>query len=60
MLREAGEVFEGGSAPLVDRLVGVPDGRYREASAEHRPQQLALSWVGVLVLVEQNNAIAFP
>ena len=54
---EVGEVLERGPSPLVDGLVGVAHCRHREAVAEHRPQHLALSGIGVLVLVQQHHPV---
>jgi len=55
--REIAEVSRARTPPAVDRLVRVADGHDRRA-AEDRGQQVGLHDRGVLVLVEQHDAVA--
>ena len=58
VLREVLDVVDAGAAPAVDRLAGVADGHHRMPVAEDPLQQHALRDRGVLVLVEQHDAVA--
>ncbi len=55
---ESIEVQAGCSSPLVDGLVGVTDSCDWEPVAEYRSQELALGGIGVLVFIEEDDAIA--
>jgi hypothetical protein len=60
MIGETFEVTARSSPPLVDRLIGVTDGRDRERFAEQGQEEQSLGGVGVLVLVEEDDAIPTP
>ena len=51
------EVAGAGAAPAVDRLARVADRGHRVAAAEQRLEQHELRVAGVLVLVEQHDAV---
>ena len=60
VVAEALQVAGGRAAPAVDRLVRVAHRGHRVAGAEQRAQQHELRVAGVLVLVEQHDAVLRP
>ena len=60
VVAEALQVAGGRAAPAVDRLVRVADRGHRVAGAVERAQQHELRVAGVLVLVEQDDAVLRP
>ncbi len=57
VMPEGVEVVGGGTAPLVDGLVGVPHRHHGEPVPEHFLEHDPLGRVGVLILVEQHHGV---